>query len=85
VLAAWRDVLGDRAWVASRDEAVKDGWFGTVEESMQMRIGDVVAAATGSWAMMAPTAESGDPPMAGMHGSLTSAEQLVPLLAFLSR
>jgi hypothetical protein len=85
VLAAWRDVLGDRAWVASRDEAIKDGWFGAVDESMRMRIGDVVAAATGSWAMMAPIAESSDPPMAGMHGSLTAAEQLVPLLAFLSR
>ncbi|HTU76328.1 MAG TPA: alkaline phosphatase family protein [Trebonia sp.] len=85
VLAAWRDELGDRAWVASRDEAIKDGWFGPVDESMRARIGDVVAAATGSWAMMAPVAESSDPPMAGMHGSLTAAEQLVPLLAFLSR
>jgi hypothetical protein len=85
VLAAWRDVLGERAWVASRDEAIKDGWFGAVDEPMRTRIGDVVVAATGSWAMMAPIAEAADPPMAGMHGSLTAAEQLVPLLAFLSR
>ena len=31
VLAAWREVLGHRAWVASREEAVADGWFGPVE------------------------------------------------------
>jgi hypothetical protein len=85
VLAAWREVLGDRAWVMSRDEAIKDGWFGPVDEAMRARIGDVVAAAAGTWALMAPTAEAVDPPMVGMHGSLTQAEQLVPLLAFLSR
>ena len=48
VLATWREVLGERAWVVSRDEAIKDGWFGPVDESMTDRIGDVVAAATGT-------------------------------------
>ena len=28
VLAAWRTMLGDRAWVATRDEAIAAGWFG---------------------------------------------------------
>jgi hypothetical protein len=85
VLATWREVLGDRAWVASRDEAIKDGWFGSVEEEMRDRIGDVVAAATGTWALMASTAEPEQMQLVGMHGSLTAAEQLVPLLAYLSR
>jgi hypothetical protein len=85
VLATWRDVLGDRAWVASRDEAIKDGWFGPVDEALRDRIGDVVAAATGTWALVASTAEPPEPPMIAMHGSLTAAEQLVPLLAYLSR
>jgi hypothetical protein len=85
VLAAWREVLGDRAWVASRDEAIKDGWFGPVDEAMRPRIGDVVAAATGTWAMIASQSEPQEPPLIGMHASLTPAEQLVPLLAFLSR
>jgi hypothetical protein len=85
VLVAWREVLGDRAWVASRDEAIKDGWFGPVDEAMRDRIGDVVAAATGTWAMMAPESEPDQAPLIGMHASLTSAEQLVPLLAFVSR
>src|SRR6516162_4214050 len=26
VLAAWREILGHRAWVASREEAIADGW-----------------------------------------------------------
>ena len=30
VLATWREILGPRAWVASRDEAIADGWFGPV-------------------------------------------------------
>jgi predicted AlkP superfamily pyrophosphatase or phosphodiesterase len=85
VLATWRNVLGDRAWVASRDEAIKDGWFGPVDEAMRDRIGDVVAAATGTWALVDSAAEPPEPPMIGMHGSLTAAEQLVPLLAYLSR
>ena len=50
VLATWREVLGEHAWVASREEAVKDGWFGppgVVDEAMAARIGDVVAACVG--------------------------------------
>jgi hypothetical protein len=45
----------------------------------------VVAAATGTWALVDSAAEPPEPPMIGMHGSLTAAEQLVPLLAYLSR
>jgi hypothetical protein len=85
VLAAWREVLGDRAWVVSREEAIKDGWFGAVDDAMRARIGDVIAAAAGSWAMIAPVTEPNDDIPTGMHGSLTPAEQLVPLLAYMSR
>ena len=48
VLAAWRDVLGERALVVSRDEAINGGWFGPVEPGVADRIGDVVAAAAGA-------------------------------------
>jgi len=80
VLAAWRDVLGERAWVMSRDEAISDGWFGPVEPAMVARIGDVVAAAAGGTAIVATQAEPRESVLVGMHGSLTTAEQLVPLL-----
>jgi predicted AlkP superfamily pyrophosphatase or phosphodiesterase len=82
VLATWREVLGDRAWVLSRDEAIKDGWFGTVAPEMIPRIGDVVAAMAGTNAVVATSAEPKESAMTGMHGSLTHAEQLVPLLTF---
>jgi hypothetical protein len=80
VLAAWREVLGHRAWVVSREEAITDGWFGPVEAKLAPRIGDVVAAPTGPWAIVATNAEPQESALIGMHGSLTSADQLVPLL-----
>jgi hypothetical protein len=80
VLAAWREVLGARAWVASREEAIADGWFGEVDPALAPRIGDVVAAPAGPWAIVAERAEPRESGLIGMHGSLTSAEQLVPLL-----
>jgi hypothetical protein len=80
VLAAWREVLGHRAWVAPRDEAISDGWFGPVEPRLAPRIGDVVAAPAGPFAVVATTAEPRESALIGMHGSLTAADQLVPLL-----
>jgi Type I phosphodiesterase / nucleotide pyrophosphatase len=84
VLATWREVLGERAWVLSREEAIKEGWFGPVDvpvtDAIAARIGDVVAACTGTWAVVATKAEPLESSLVGMHGSLTSAEQLVPML-----
>jgi type I phosphodiesterase/nucleotide pyrophosphatase len=80
VLAAWRDVLGERARVMSRDEAITGGWFGPVEPDVTDRIGDVVAAALGVTGIVATQAEPLESALVGMHGSLTAREQLVPLL-----
>jgi Type I phosphodiesterase / nucleotide pyrophosphatase len=85
VLAAWREVLGHRAWVASREEAITDGWFGPVGDGLARRIGDVVAAPAGPWAIVATKAEPRESALIGMHGSLTSADQLVPLLTLTAR
>jgi hypothetical protein len=82
LLAAWREVLGDRAWVVSRNEAISEGWFGPVDAAMASRIGDVVAAAAGALALVATRAEPRESALFGMHGSLTAAEQLVPALAY---
>jgi Type I phosphodiesterase / nucleotide pyrophosphatase len=82
VLAAWREVLGDRAWVVSREQAVAEGWFGPVLDENLARIGDVIAACCGPSAVIATRTEPRESKMVGMHGSLTQAEQLVPLLTF---
>ncbi|MER5737955.1 nucleotide pyrophosphatase/phosphodiesterase family protein [Streptomyces sp. NPDC002262] len=81
VLTCWREVLGEQFWVAGRDEAIALGWFGdTVDERVYGRIGDVVAAAHEDVALVASVNEPLETRMAGMHGSMTPAEQLVPLL-----
>ena len=81
VLATWQGVLGGRAWVASREEAIAAGWFGPVDERFVPRVGDVVAAPAGSSAIVATKAEPLESSLEGMHGSLTPGDQFVPLLS----
>ncbi|MFB7665540.1 alkaline phosphatase family protein [Kitasatospora sp. NPDC056138] len=81
VLTVWSEVLGDRMWVASRDQAIAGGWFGpVVDDRVYHRIGDVVAAARDDVAVIASRNEPGESSMIGLHGSMTPVEQLVPLL-----
>ena len=81
VLAVWREVLGDRMWVAGRDEAVAAGWFGPgVEPRVLGRIGDVVAAARDDIGIVATRSEPNETRMTGLHGSMAPVDQLVPLL-----
>ncbi|HEX6343027.1 nucleotide pyrophosphatase/phosphodiesterase family protein [Umezawaea sp.] len=81
VLAAWREVLGDRAWLLRRDEAIALGLFGpSVAVHAYTRIGNLVVAARDTTAIVRTSVESRLSSFIGQHGSLTSAEQLVPLL-----
>jgi Type I phosphodiesterase / nucleotide pyrophosphatase len=81
VLVAWRETLADRAWVLSRDEAIAAGWFGErIADRVRDRIGDVVAAARGSAVLVRRTVEPMESALVGHHGSLSTAEQHVPLL-----
>ncbi|GAA5012579.1 nucleotide pyrophosphatase/phosphodiesterase family protein [Kitasatospora paranensis] len=81
VHTVWSEVLGDRMWVATRDQAIAAGWFGPeVDDRVRERIGDVVAAARDDIAVVASRAEPGESSMIGLHGSMTPVEQLVPLL-----
>lgn len=81
VLDAWRETLGDRAWVVTREQAIDVGWFGPdVAERVRPRIGDVVAAARDSAVLVRRTVEPMESALVGHHGSMTDAEQLVPLL-----
>ncbi len=80
VAAAWRDVLGDRATVLTRDEAVTRGWFGPVDPVVRPRLGDVVVAAHGDFSMMSSAAFPYETTLVGLHGSLTPAEMLIPAL-----
>jgi hypothetical protein len=85
VLAAWRDVLGDRALVASRDELIEGGWFGPVLPQHIARIGDVVVVCHGETVVLAtdhePTAVAN---LVAFHGAITPEETAVPLITFRS-
>jgi len=85
VLNAWREQLGATAWVLRRDEAIAQGWFGdNVSDRVRPRIGDVIAAARGSHALVRRGAEPVESALIGQHGSLTAAEQRVPVLLAVS-
>jgi len=85
VLHRWREVLGERAWVGSREDAVASGVFGPVDDAVAARIGDVVALARGTWALITPLHEPGPSRLAAYHGSLTATELAIPLLAVRGR
>ena len=79
VARRWRDRLGARAWVRTRDEAIDEGWFGPVDDAVRHRYGHVLAAPTGDWAFMTRTFPQ-EMELVGMHASLTPVEMRVPLV-----
>ncbi|MCC6495377.1 MAG: alkaline phosphatase family protein [Propionibacteriaceae bacterium] len=79
VAARWQDLLGERAWVRTRPEAVAAGWFGEMQPRLADRFGDVLVALADDWAVLSRTLPR-ELDLVGMHGSLTPAELAVPLL-----
>jgi Type I phosphodiesterase / nucleotide pyrophosphatase len=80
-LAAWRETLGDRMWIRSKEEAIAEGWFGPdVAERVWFRIGDVVAAARDPMGVFQREVDPLQAGLVGHHGSLTEVEQLVPCI-----
>ena len=79
--AAARKCHGDQAWVRTLAEATSEGWFGgDLTPDSISRLGDVVIAARDAVAFLDP-GDTGEVHLRSRHGSLTSAEMLVPLLA----
>jgi len=85
LLDAARSLLGEHAWVRSREEAIAEGWYGpVVTDQAAGRLGDVLLAAKGTVAFHDPR-DTGPYVLIGRHGSLTPDEMLVPLLAGVAR
>lgn len=80
VLATWTEFLGDRADVTTREDAAARGWFGAVESRVAPRLGDVVVAARGSQGIFSSRDFGYELSLVGVHGSLTPAEMLIPIL-----
>ena len=85
VVSVWRTLLGDRMWIWTREEAIETGIFGPrVGDRARERIGDVVTAAHGRVGVVQRDVDPAQARLNGHHGSLTPAEQLVPLLMYRS-
>jgi Type I phosphodiesterase / nucleotide pyrophosphatase len=83
VLDTWRGRYGAEAVVCTREEAIDAGWFGpVVADQVLPRIGDVIVAPISDLAFVATHHQPNEAKLIGHHGSLTAAEQLVPLAAF---
>jgi hypothetical protein len=80
VVDSWREALGEEAEVLTRGEAIGRGWFGAVDPGVLPRIGDVVVACRGDFAVMSTEGFPYETRLVGMHGSLTPAEMLIPVL-----
>lgn len=79
--AAATEAHGDVAWVVTRQQVLDEQWFGSVvSPPVQARLGDVALVAHADISFDDPS-DSGPFPLVCRHGSLTSAEVYVPLVA----
>lgn len=80
VVATWREVLGERAEVLTREDAIAKGWFGPVVAGVLPRLGDVIVASRGDHAVVSSVDFPYETTLVGLHGSLTADEMLIPIL-----
>jgi len=78
VAARWQAELGDRAVVRTQ-EGIED-WFGPIAADVRGRIGDVVVAALGDFAVFSSREFGIEFKMTGFHGSISEAELRIPVL-----
>lgn len=73
---------GDSAWIRTSDEISDDAWLGgALGQNLRERLGDVAIVPHEPIAFLDP-ADPGETRLAARHGSLTSTEMHVPLVAF---
>lgn len=83
IVERWKESEGDRAWVATRSEAVAAGWFGEVSADVLPRIGDILVAARKGIAYYDGRIENhSGRGMVGQHGSWSPGEVRVPLIRY---
>ena len=74
----WSAVLGDRARVLLKSDAIDEGLFGEVDEHLVARIGDVLAIAQGTCVLASHSFDERVSLLRGHHGALSDAERRVP-------
>ena len=80
-VAIWREFLGDKADVFSREEIIAAGYFGPdVSLDSRERMGDLIAIAKGEMILVDPARIKEESKMVGHHGGLEEIEVAIPLL-----
>ena len=79
VAQRWQDAEGARAWIFTREEAVRSGAFGSIAPEVAPRLGDVMVAARKQVAYYSHLDDPRSLSMIGQHGSFTDEERGVPL------
>ena len=80
-VAMWREFLGAKADVYSRDEVIATELFGPqVSLDSSERMGDLIAIAKGEMILVDPSRIKEESKMVGHHGGLEAIEVAIPLL-----
>ena len=80
VAARAMKLYGGVAWARTRQELIREGWFGgPLTPSAESRVGDVALIPHAPIAFADPS-DPGERSLVSRHGSLTADEMLVPLL-----
>lgn len=85
LMTRWREAFGPRIHVATREQLLDGGWYGSADEirpAVVDRIGDVVVLPADQDLALHDLSRVGRATlnMVGQHGALTRAESVVPLL-----
>ena len=80
LVAGFNERYGDQAWVVTREQTIDEGWWGPrLTDQAAAMLGDVALVAREPVAFLDP-ADTGPFVLQSRHGSLTSAEVMVPLV-----
>ncbi|MEJ6627500.1 MAG: alkaline phosphatase family protein [Actinomycetes bacterium] len=80
-VTSWREFLGDKADVFTRDEVIAAELFGSeISIDSSERMGDLIAIAKGEIILIDPARIKEESKMVGHHGGLELAEVGIPLL-----
>ena len=81
IAGRWRDYLGPRALIRTRDQAIAEGLFGPVNSRVEPMIGDVVAQSSGNMTLVDSSTQTDKATrLPSVHGSQTMMEMDVPCL-----
>ncbi len=81
IAARWRDMLGERAQVRTRSQAIAEGMYGPVEPYVEPMIGDVIVSAAKAVTIVdSRTQTEKAMHLPSVHGSLTMLESDIPCL-----